>query len=259
MTNRLITICSPKGGVGRTTLAANVAGALARTGDHVLAIDLDVQNALRLSFGLPVGERRGWGRGMLDGQAARDAAVQLGNNLLVLPFGTIDATGHRALAAHLEQNPDWLAHTVAPFLTHDFTVVVDTPAGPSPFLDQALRISGLTVTLLQADAASLALLPSIEQGAFAPGAGGEAPALVLNMIDPRRRLIQETSAALQRRLGDRLISRLGYDDNFGDALAHQALVIDHAPTSKAAFEIRALADALTARLNPLGMELRHAS
>lgn len=36
----LICVCSPKGGVGKTTLAANLAYSLARTGSKVLALDL---------------------------------------------------------------------------------------------------------------------------------------------------------------------------------------------------------------------------
>lgn len=50
----LICVCSPKGGVGKTTLAANLAYSLARTGSKVLALDFDVQNALRLHFGVPL-------------------------------------------------------------------------------------------------------------------------------------------------------------------------------------------------------------
>ena len=43
----LICVCSPKGGVGKRP-AANLAYSLARTGSKVLALDFDVQNALRL-------------------------------------------------------------------------------------------------------------------------------------------------------------------------------------------------------------------
>ena len=52
----LICVCSPKGGVGKTTLAANLAYSLARTGSKVLALDFDVQNALRLHFGVPLND-----------------------------------------------------------------------------------------------------------------------------------------------------------------------------------------------------------
>lgn len=56
----LICVCSPKGGVGKTTLAANLTYALARSGSKVLAIDFDMQNALRLHFGVPLSDERGY-------------------------------------------------------------------------------------------------------------------------------------------------------------------------------------------------------
>jgi Flp pilus assembly CpaE family ATPase len=56
----LICVCSPKGGVGKTTLTANLAYALARSGSKVLALDFDVQNALRLHFGVPLSDERGY-------------------------------------------------------------------------------------------------------------------------------------------------------------------------------------------------------
>ena len=56
----LICVSSPKGGVGKTTLVANLAYALARAGNKVLALDLDVQNSLRLHFGVPFSDERGY-------------------------------------------------------------------------------------------------------------------------------------------------------------------------------------------------------
>ena len=55
----LIGFTSPKGGVGKTTLAANVAALLAARGHKVLALDLDPQNALRLQFGLSYRDEAG--------------------------------------------------------------------------------------------------------------------------------------------------------------------------------------------------------
>ena len=47
-----ITITNHKGGVGKTTLAFNLAGCLAKDGKKVLVIDLDPQGNLTNSFGL---------------------------------------------------------------------------------------------------------------------------------------------------------------------------------------------------------------
>ncbi|MDT0498608.1 ParA family protein [Algiphilus sp. W345] len=60
--NLVITVCSTKGGVGKTTLAANLGGLLADLGQQVLLIDADIQPTLSSFYGLsdhaPAGYRR---------------------------------------------------------------------------------------------------------------------------------------------------------------------------------------------------------
>lgn len=48
----ILTICSTKGGVGKTTLTANLGGFLASLGKRVLLVDADVQPALSSYYGL---------------------------------------------------------------------------------------------------------------------------------------------------------------------------------------------------------------
>ncbi len=69
-----LAVCSSKGGVGKTTTAANVAAALTRHG-RVLAVDVDPQDSLGRAFGVVAKGREDSLAGLLDDPAAEVRAV----------------------------------------------------------------------------------------------------------------------------------------------------------------------------------------
>lgn len=69
-----LAVCSSKGGVGKTTTAANVAAALSRHG-RVLAVDVDPQDSLGRAFGVVAKGREDSLAGLLDDPAAEVRAV----------------------------------------------------------------------------------------------------------------------------------------------------------------------------------------
>ena len=250
----LICFASPKGGVGKTTLAANVARELVRAGHEVVAIDLDSQNALRLPFGVPLGDtqaftsllasrpapwREDWGHCL----RATPAGVQL------LAYGPSDLAGAMTLAAAVSAEPELLAAPLRDLLARPgLYVVADTMPGPSPLLAAALPLADLVVTVLLGDAGSVSLIPAVESGACygvsATERAGGRFVYVLNQYDPRTRLGQPIADAVARHLGRRLLGRVYRDENVGEALAAQKLVADYAPASKAAQDMAQLAAAL---------------
>lgn len=240
----VVCFCSPKGGVGKTSLSVNVAGVLARSGYRVLLVDLDVQNSLRLHVGIQLGDDRGFAPCLVYGRSIRDGILPAGNNLLVMPFGQITPTQLHAVSDHFARNGNWLKDTLAPFIERDFVVVIDTPPGPSVYLEQTRPISTLDVVIMQADATSVSLLPTVESQTFLgrpPPESSRQVRYVFNLVDLRRKLTRDLIALLRRRLGNTILGIVNYDDSFGDAVAHQQLVIDRAPMSKAAADVRALA------------------
>jgi cellulose synthase operon protein YhjQ len=238
----VVCFCSPKGGVGKTSLSINIAGVLARSGLRVLVVDLDVQNSMRLHAGIQLADDRGWAHCLVYGRSVREGVLPGGANLLVLPFGQVNGAQLHAVTDHLARNENWLANTLAPFIERGFVVVVDTPPGPSVFLDQTRQISTLDIVVLQADATSVSLLSTVESQSFlgrVPEGSGRQVRYVFNLVDMRRKLTRDVIALLRRRLGQAMIGIVNYDDSFGEAVAHQQLVIDRAPTEVSLSTLRA--------------------
>ena len=52
----IITVCATKGGVGKTTLAANLGGIIAGQGKRVLLVDADPQPSLTSYYKLAAGD-----------------------------------------------------------------------------------------------------------------------------------------------------------------------------------------------------------
>ncbi|MSR22645.1 MAG: hypothetical protein EXR92_03740 [Gemmatimonadetes bacterium] len=83
----IVLVASPSEGDGRSTVAANLAAALARQGVPTALVDADLRNAaLHSLFGIP--HQPGWVRAALDGTPA-DAVVHEVESLHLFPAGDI--------------------------------------------------------------------------------------------------------------------------------------------------------------------------
>ncbi len=76
--SRVVAVINGKGGVLKTSIVANVAGALARSGMRVLVVDLDISGNLKLDFGMLGATEDDAGKGIVD-------AVWNGSSLPVVP------------------------------------------------------------------------------------------------------------------------------------------------------------------------------
>ncbi len=250
----LIAICSPKGGVGKTMLAANLAHALRRAGRQVLAMDLDPQNALRLHFGVPLADQSGFLAELRSRPDWRAVARRTASGVLLLPYGAVDAGGSLANDQAMERDPSLLGAALAGMLAEPgLTVIADTAPGPSQALRAVLPLADIILVPLLADGGSIAMLPGIESGLFLGRGtlGGLLAArmrIVVNQVEPQGRLSSAVVDALLRRFGPRLIGLVGRDEAVAEALAHGALVADHAPQSRTAADLAEIARTLDAVL-----------
>jgi len=104
----LICVCSPKGGVGKTTLTANLAYSLARAGNKVLALDFDVQNSLRLHFGIPLADTRGYVAKATEQLDWSQSVLNVGTNLFLLPYGDATEAQSQTFETALRQDKNLL-------------------------------------------------------------------------------------------------------------------------------------------------------
>ncbi|RYJ04276.1 MAG: cellulose synthase operon protein YhjQ [Acetobacteraceae bacterium] len=250
----LICFASPKGGVGKTTLAANIADALRRSGRRILTLDFDPQNTLRLHYGMALTDGGGFVADLPKRPDWRNAARQTESGVILLPHGAIDIRGALGLAAALERDPELLAAPMRAILADPgLMVVADTSPGPSHALNLLAPMSAMVVCVLLADATSAALVPEVDSGRFL--GNGTMAALfagrlrvVLNQVDPESRLSRTAAETVARHLGPRLLGAVCRDEVVAEALASQRMVLDFAPQSHAAEDLREIARGIEAAL-----------
>lgn len=135
MTSKVITLLAEKGGVGRTTLALNLAGAFALTGRRVLLVDFEGQSSLsKLCLGPTVVDQLPIHKMMAS--IFEENAIAIASNILVpTPFHNVTlAPSSRILADY--DYPRAFTMGVAPYALRDFLselqdsfdlVIIDTP------------------------------------------------------------------------------------------------------------------------------------
>ena len=198
----LICVCSPKGGVGKTTLAANLAWALARAGSKVLALDFDVQNALRLQFGVPLGDERGYAAKALELHDWSQCVLSAGSNIFVLPYGEVSEAQRQAFDERLTHDAHFLTRGLAALLNYPGLITVaDLPPGPSPALKALTSLADMHLVPLLADTASMSALSHVEKQRLTGGALNAKLGhyFVINQSDNRRQVSRDVTALMEEK------------------------------------------------------------
>lgn len=241
----VLAIVSAKGGVGKTTLTANLAAALNNDG-RVVCVDLDPQNALRLHLGVQMDEMDGLTRCTLEGRTWNTSLFQSPGSPEVLPYGTINETDRDTLEVFLAENPNWLSSGLATLGVgnKDF-VLIDTPPGPSLYLQQALRIANFVLVVVHADAASYATVPAMEgliKSYCRERTDFLGSAYIINCVSSDKVLSRDVVEVLRSRLGDRVVPFVIHQDEaVREALASDQLLANYDPHCEATYDVASCA------------------
>ncbi|PVX61134.1 cellulose biosynthesis protein BcsQ [Paraburkholderia unamae] len=242
---RVVSVVSAKGGVGKTTVAANLAAVLAAQGRRVAAVDLDPQNSLRLYFGGALDSVDGLSRAAFTGASWRSAMFEGSDGVAVLPFGALIEEEQHLFERHLDETPHWLAQGLATLrLGEADIVIVDTPPGSSAYTRAALGAAHFAINVVLADAASYAAIPQMQRmidiyAASRPEFLGEG--YVVNQVDQSRQLNKDVLRVLRGMLGPHMFPGVVHDDEgVSESLACNTTVVHYDTMCQAAADLREL-------------------
>lgn len=241
----ILPIVSAKGGVGKTTVTANLAAGLTQLGYTVLVLDLDPQNALRLHFTMDIADAAGIGPATLAGQDWTDVAQNDPNGVVYLPYGRLSEHRRIQFEEIVTRRTDWLKEGLQSFAGSRQIVLIDTPPGPSAYLPHALRNAHWVIAVLLAQAGAYATLPamiSLIEEYCSRDNGFRGAHYIINRFNASHQLDVDVRDAVRAMVGGNMAPyEIHEDETVHEALASRRMVHDYDQHCRATYDIACLA------------------
>ncbi len=151
----VISVVSSKGGTGKTTVALNLAVALAESGENTLLIDVDPLGAIGLSLARNDLEWAGLAECFIKNISLEEAIIRTKLPALsILPRGRLDPLDICIYEDFL-QSHDILSEIAKSMGETSRYIIIDTPSGLGSITRAALAASDFTLLPIQAESLSL--------------------------------------------------------------------------------------------------------
>lgn len=168
-----------------------------------------------------------------------------------MPYGEASEEQSQLFTQALTHDRQLLTRGLNTLLNYPGLVIIaDFPPGPSPVLKALSPLADLHLVVLQADTASISMLPYIENHRLTGDVLNQKAGhyFILNQTDNRRQVSRDVASFVKQRLGDKLLGMVHRDESAVEANALQQSIFDFNPVSAAAFDIELIAKKLVGTL-----------
>lgn len=241
----VVAIVSVSGGVGKTTLVANLATVVSKRGAAALAVEWDPANRLGFHLGVSDSSDDGWVCAQVHGQAWQERAFRNSDAVDFMTFGHLNSADRTRFEQLLVDQPNWLAERLQRIdLPADGLIFLDVERGPSVYMSQALAAADIVLVVLKPSPWYQLEIETMQEE-LPSGLGAGMPLSVhylLNFADPTRRTMAHNTAMMMELLGTDLLSHMIHrDEAVPEAVAANLAVVEFAPDSQASHDLHGLA------------------
>lgn len=223
----VLSLASIKGGVGKTTIAENLAIALGGLGRRVLLVDADIATSA-LSTLLGLSDRNPNLHDLLSGRGDPSRAVCDAFGIHVLPSGS-------GLSGFVQADPARLQRVVENFRNNYDYIVIDTPPGITKYSLAPLKLSDSVLSVTTQDPTAVEAAAKLEEACAAMQL--RLTGVVVNRVRKPslfKKLRLYSRAQIQSRLRTPVLLGIPEDPSVMEAATLMRPVISYKPKSAVA-------------------------
>jgi chromosome partitioning protein len=252
--SRVYAIVNQKGGVGKTTTAANLAAGLAKRSKRILMIDLDAQANLSAHFGWAVNDEQG-SKSMYDvlrhNEAMDDVVSPVDDNLWLAPASLLLSAADLELGGVIGRE-SLLKRALKGYIDQYDAVIIDCPPSLGLLSLNGLVAASRVILPVQSEFLSLhgvrQLLDTIDSVRSAYNPSLEVGGVLLCLFDSRRRLARSVADTVREYFGDLVFDTIIRTNvSLAEAPARGCSVFDYDAKSSGAEDYGNLADEIISR------------